>query len=393
MESPDRPHRPLIIESHESPSTLPAGAGESTTLTLQELYGRELAQRGYRSDPAQREVIGQLETLRARLLNARTGRRLARWLRNAPSDPATQGLYLWGSVGRGKTWLMDLFYDSVPNLPRQRAHFHHFMRDVHESLRQLNAQRDPLREVARQLADQGRLICLDELFVSDIADAMILGGLFEALLQLGVTLVITSNQPPAELYRDGLQRARFLPAIALLQQRLQVLCVGGTVDYRLRQMQRRPIYFAAQDPQTSVQLHALFEQLAGAHGDTACELTVQGRRLHALQRRGSVVWFRFTELCEAARSQNDYVELAQEFHTVLLSDVPLFSEPQQDDAARRFIALVDELYDQGVKLVMSAAAPPTALYRAERLRLEFQRTASRLVEMQSEAYLARAHGR
>lgn len=301
-------------------------------------------------------------------------------------------MYLWGAVGRGKTWLMDLFYESVPGRAR-RLHFHHFMRDVHAGLRRLRGRIDPLPRMARVLAAETQVLCLDELFVSDIADAMILGGLFEALLDNGVALVMTSNVPPHLLYQDGLQRARFLPAIALLERELTVLCVAGGTDYRLRQLQRRPIYLRSDEPGAAEQMRALFEQLAGDHGETATELQVQGRRLRALQRRGAVVWFSFATLCEGPRSQDDYVELAQEFHTVLLSDVPVLSAPSQDNAARRFIALIDEFYDQGVKVVLSAAAAPAQLYRGERLRMEFNRTASRLVEMQGEPYLARPHGR
>jgi len=302
------------------------------------------------------------------------------------------GLYLWGAVGRGKTWLMDLFYASLPGEAR-RLHFHHFMREVHDSLGRLRNRRDPLPLVARALAARGAVLCLDELFVADIADAMILGGLFEALLRVGVTLVITSNTAPDELYRDGLQRERFLPAIALLQHELHVLELDGAVDYRLRQLQRRPIYLPSQSPDTPARLAALFEALADRKAESQRELVIQGRPLHALRRSGGLAWFSFATLCEGARSQNDYVELAADFHTLLLSEVPVFAEPQQDDAARRLIALVDELYDQGVKLIVSAAAAPGMLYRGEQLREPFQRTASRLTEMQSEAYLARPHGR
>jgi cell division protein ZapE len=301
-------------------------------------------------------------------------------------------VYLWGDVGRGKTWLMDLFYESLPGRAR-RLHFHHFMRDVHASLRRLRGRIDPLPRIARALAATTQVLCLDELYVSDIADAMILGALFAALLESDVALVITSNVPPTLLYRDGLQRARFLPAIRLLERDLEVLCVEGGTDYRLRQLQRRPIYIRSDEPDAAARMHALFGQLASGHGETDTELAVQGRRLRALQRRGAVVWFSFATLCEGARSQGDYVELAQEFHTVLLSDVPVFAQPTQDNAARRFIALIDEFYDQGVKVVLSAAAAPAQLYRGERLRMEFQRTASRLVEMQGEPYLARPHGR
>lgn len=347
-------------------------------------------------DLAQAAAIERLEELRARLARARAAGVLARWLQHVSSAPtsdkrAPRGLYLWGAVGRGKTWLMDLFYDSLPKGSAQRSHFHHFMRDVHQALHQLRARRAPLEIVARQLAARGRVLCLDELYVSDIADAMILGILFEALLESGMTLVITSNVPPQQLYHDGLQRSRFLPAITLLERELEVLCVDGGIDYRLRHLQRQPIYLDSRAADTSAQMQRLFDELAGAHGEHTTELQIQGRKLRARQRRGQVVWFSFPVLCDGPRSQHDYIELAQEFRTILLSDVPVFSLPQQDNAARRFIALVDELYDQGVKLVLSAPAPPAELYTGERLQADFRRTASRLVEMQSEVYLALAH--
>jgi cell division protein ZapE len=265
------------------------------------------------------------------------------------------------------------------------------MRDVHHLLRQLRGRRDPLAAVARRVASGTRVLCLDELYVSDIADAMILGQLFEQLLRHGSALVITSNLPPSELYRDGLQRSRFLPAIALLERELDVVPVDGGVDYRLRQLQRRPLYFDSRAADTTEQLRRLMQELAGAHSDSVTELLLQGRKLRALERRGGVIWFSFATLCEGPRHQDDYAELAQEFHTVLLSDVPVFDSPQQDNAARRFIALVDELYDQSVKLVLSAAAQPLELYRGATLQLEFRRASSRLIEMQSAAYLARAH--
>ncbi len=364
--------------------------------SLRDSYARELRSHGYQSDSAQIAAIERLDVLRAQLLAQPSPGVLVRWLRRlhpvAVPARAPGGLYLWGAVGRGKTWLMDLFYDSLVERTRQRSHFHHFMRDVHAALRQQHSRRAPLELVARQLAARASVLCLDELYVSDIADAMILGTLFEALLGLGTTLVITSNVPPAQLYRDGLQRSRFLPAIALLERELEVFCLDGGIDYRLRHLQRRPIYLDSSQPDTPAQLRRLFDEIAGEHGE-GTELQVQGRRLRTVQRRGPVVWFAFAVLCEGPRSQNDYVDLAQEFHTVLLSDVPVLRLPQQDDAARRFIALIDELYDQNVKLIVSAAAPPEQLYRGERLQLEFRRTASRLVEMQSESYLGRAHRR
>jgi cell division protein ZapE len=365
-------------------------------LDLIERYQRERSALGYQVDAAQEAAIGRLQALRARWLAQRSAgpwSRLRRRLWAGAPDEArpgdTRGLYLWGGVGRGKTWMVDLFYASLPSGKRRRAHFHQFMRSVHEQLRLIGARPDPLQLLAQRIARHTRLLCLDELYVSDIVDAMLLGALFEALLRSGVWLVITSNLPPQELYCGGLQRERFLPAIALLERDLEVLHVDGGVDYRLRQLQRRPIYLDSRAADSSAQLQALFDALAGEHGDSATELRIGGRRLRALRRRGDVVWFSFATLCQGARSPADYVDIAHEFHTVVLSDVPVFTEPQQDDEARRFIALIDELYDQGVKLALSAAAPPAELYRGERLQLEFRRTASRLIEMQTESYLAR----
>ncbi len=364
-----------------------------TALNLRQRYERELAARGYTADAAQSAAIEQLEALRSRLLQEnRRGlwRRLRQQLApQCDAVRATRGVYLWGGVGRGKTWLMDLFYDSLPIRARRRSHFHHFMRDMHEQLRQIGARREPLQLLARRIARHTRVLCLDELYVNDIVDAMLLGGLCQALLRYDVVLVITSNVPPGELYRDGLQRSRFLPAVALLERELEVLAVDGAVDYRLRRLQRRPIYLDSQATDSGAQLQALFDELAGDHGESGVELRISGRRLRALRRRGDVIWFSFATLCEEARGPNDYADIAREFSTVLLSDVPAFTAEQQDNAARRFIALIDEFYDQGVKLVLSAAAAPAQLYRGGLLQFEFRRTASRLIEMQTEIYLAR----
>jgi len=362
-------------------------------MNVAELYRSELARHGFQPDRAQQQAVARLDALRTQL-QAPPAAGLARLLRRpARAGNAAGGLYVWGGVGRGKTWLMDLFYQSLDFPQRTRSHFHHFMRDIHAQLRELRQQRDPVQHAARALATRFRVICLDELYVSDIADAMILGNLFEGLLQAGCTMVVTSNCAPRELYRDGLQRARFLPAIALLESRLEVHELAGGTDYRLRALKRAPIYLTALPPAVARErMAALFRQLAGEHADHQAELRIAGRPLAAWRRSSDVVWFGFEALCEGARSQNDYVDIAEEFHTVFVSDVPRFGAVN-DDAARRFIALVDEFYDQGVKLVISAAAAPTELYGGERLRFEFERTASRLIEMQSEAYLARAHHR
>jgi cell division protein ZapE len=264
------------------------------------------------------------------------------------------------------------------------------MRAVQAELPLLRARREPLDAVAKALAAQWRVLCLDELYVSDIADAMILGKLFEALLRHGMLLVITSNQPPGGLYENGLQRERFLPAVALLERSLEIIALDGAVDYRLRRMQRAPIYLDSAAPDSAAQLQRLFAELAGGPPQRDPQLQLLGQIVPALGRRSDVVWFNYATLCEGPRSQQDYAELAREFRTLLLSEVPVFERPEQDDAARRFIGLIDELYEQGTKLVLSAAAAPAQLYRGERLRLEFRRAASRLVEMQSEAYLGRA---
>jgi cell division protein ZapE len=363
--------------------------------SLRERYERERAARGYVEDSAQSAVVARLDELRSRLIEESQGglgarvRQLMRARRTQPGR--THGIYLWGGVGRGKTWLMDMFYASLPFDARRRVHFHHFMRDIHAQLRRLAGHSDPLEPLARELSRAVRVLCLDELFVSDIADAMLLGGLFGALLERGVILLVTSNVPPDDLYRDGLQRSRFLPAIALLKQQLEVIAMDGGVDYRLRQLQRQPIYLDSRRTDADAGLSRWFDDLAPEQGDSETQLEVCGRLVPARRRRGDVVWFGFDTLCEGPRSQNDYLELAREFHTVLVSDIPVFDSPERDNAARRFIALVDEFYDQGVKLIVTAAADPAGLYRSERLSFEFRRTASRLIEMQTETYLGRPH--
>ncbi len=367
---------------------------EPAPLGLPELYARELAARAWQGDDAQRAALTRLEQLRAELgaLRLRLGPlgRLRRRLWPRASGATPRGIYLWGGVGRGKTWLMDLFFEAAGRGARRRQHFHQLMREVHAGLGAIQRREQPVRIVARRMARRASLWCLDELQVSDIADAMLLGALFEELFRQGVTLVITSNVPPSGLYRDGLQRARFLPAIALLEQHLDVLEVDAGADYRLRQLRQAPIYLLSSEAASAARLVSLYTQFAGAHAERSRHFSINGRVLTAQRRAGDVVWFRFATLCETARSASDYAELADRFHTVFVADIPVLDE-SSDNAARRLISLVDEFYDRGVKLVVSAAASPEGLYRGERLAFEFRRTASRLVEMQSEIYLARAH--
>ena len=315
----------------------------------------------------------------------------------APFETAPKpqrGLYLWGSVGRGKTLLMDLFYETLQRphaVPTaERSHFYRFMRQVHAELRKAKRRTQPLEVVAERLAKRAQVICLDELFVADIADAMILGGLFDGLFRRGVTLVATSNQPPQDLYKDGLQRRRFLPAIDLLNTHVEVLHLDGGVDYRLRPLEQAPTYLDANRPETPQALRQRFAALAGGTSEGPDTLIIEGRPLHAVGLGPGMAWFEFAELCDGPRSQNDYIELARMYHTIFISNIPQFTDTDEN-AARRFIAAIDEFYDRGVKIVVSAQAPPAELYRGERLALEFQRAASRLVEMQTHRYLAGLH--
>jgi cell division protein ZapE len=299
-------------------------------------------------------------------------------------------LYLWGGVGRGKTWLMDLFFHSLPFKNKQRSHFHRFMQAVHDDLKRLKDQPDPLEIVAERIAKRTRILCFDELFVADIADAMLLGTLFDGLFRRGVTLVATSNVPPDGLYRDGLQRARFLPAIGLLQQHTEALHVDGGTDHRLRLLEHAVTWLDAKAPDTDARLRSLFEAIAGEAGQPDQTILIEHRKLHAKRQAGDVIWFDFRQVCDGPRGQADYVELARCYHTVFVSDVPLL-DAEHENQARRFIALVDEFYDRGVKLIVSAHAALTTLYSGSRLTFEFERTRSRLIEMQSQDYLARPH--
>ena len=347
------------------------------------------------ADPHQKEALDALERLRSELHERQPSKSgidcLRGWWSNTQRNRVSpKGVYLWGGVGRGKTWLMDLFVDSLGETPNIRAHFHRFMQSIHTELKAHKQKTDPLAVVAESISRQARVICLDELYVSDIADAMLLGGLFEHLLRRGTTLVFTSNLPPAGLYRDGLQRQRFLPAIALLERHCKLICIDGKVDYRLRHLVRRPVYLSSGAADSREALHAFFTDLSNSEAQYDVSLQVEGRDIHCLALAETIAWFDFADLCKGARSQNDYVSLAKEFQTILLSDVPIL-ETEDDNAARRFIALVDEFYDRRVNLIISAAAEPARLYRGERLRFEFERTVSRLIEMQSEAYLASEH--
>jgi cell division protein ZapE len=305
------------------------------------------------------------------------------------STKAPKGIYLWGGVGRGKTWLMDLFFDSLPIAGKQRIHFHRFMAKVHEALRASDSEQDPLKDIARQWADRCRLLCFDEFFVSDIADAMLLAGLFEELFERGTVLVATSNLHPDGLYRDGLQRARFLPAIDTIKSHTRVFHLRGDTDFRLRILERSEIYHHPLDKASDETLSGSFDNMA-AGCEIDPELEINGRTFYARKRADGLIWFSFHELCGKPRGAIDYIEISRAFNTVFISGLPVMGEANSDDA-RRFINLVDEFYDRNVKLLISAEAPMDAIYSGERLAFEFQRTRSRLQEMQSHEYLARPH--
>lgn len=364
----------------------PAGAG-----TPGQLYAHGVASERWEDDAAQRAALVELDRVHGELLAAEERAGDAGWWRLRRQKPAgVRGLYLWGDVGRGKTFLADLLFQSLPFERKLRLHFHRFMGRVHAELRKRDGRSDPLRDVATHFAAQARVLCLDEFFVTDIGDAMILAGLLQHLFAHGTTLVTTSNIEPAQLYRDGLQRARFLPAITLLERHCAVVQLPAAQDYRLRELSRAGVYFTPLDAVAERALEACFGHIAPGARRPEREIEVNGRAIAVKRRAEGVIWFDFAALCEGPRSVADYIELAQSFNTVLISGVPRFS-PQMEDAARRFINLVDEFYDHGVNLVLSAATPVTQLYAGERLRAEFARAQSRLIEMQNTEYLGRAH--
>ncbi len=361
-----------------------------STLSPQKKYQLKIEAGEFLQDDAQAQVIRALDDLHARILAQpdTSGGWLSRFRRRTPEP--VRGLYVWGGVGRGKTMLMDLFYDCLPEERRLRMHFHRFMRRVHQELTQLVGTANPLKEVAAGFARDTDVLCFDEFFVSDIGDAMILAELLEALFERGVTLVATSNVEPKHLYENGLQRRRFLPAIDLLYAHTDVLHMDAGTDFRLRALEQAEIYHSPLDAAAEENLTTSFHALAPDTPEADVKLQVEGREIAARMVADDVVWFEFAELCEGPRSQNDYIELALVYHAVLLSNVPVLTTAKED-AARRFISLVDEFYDHGVKLIISAAAPITEIYQGERLRFEFERTQSRLLEMQSHDYLAGSH--
>lgn len=353
-------------------------------MNVTEYYEQALQERGYTSDDAQRAAVARLQrcyddwaAYKGRRTNA------LKRLVNRPALP--KGVYMWGGVGRGKSFLMDSFFTVVPLTRKTRLHFHEFMREVHRELETLKGRADPLDELATRIAKRFRLICFDEFHVSDVADAMMLHRLLDPLFARGVQFVMTSNYPPDALYPDGLHRDRLLPAIALIKEKLDVINVDAGIDYRRRTLSQVKAYHVPADAAADKAMRDAFQKLAGVP-DESPVLHIEKRELKAQRHAGAVVWFNFATLCGGPRSQNDYLELAARFHTIFLSDVPQMP-PRMASEARRFTWLIDVLYDHRVKLIMSAAVPPESLYLEGPMANEFARTVSRITEMQSEEYL------
>ncbi|KLJ00608.1 cell division protein ZapE [Luteimonas sp. FCS-9] len=387
-----------------------------------ERYAAGVARGDWQHDPAQQPALVELDRLH-RALHAPPPRRglLGRLFGGDRDVDGPPGLYLWGGVGRGKTFMIDLFHDGLalrtlkgdahaddpaPAAPRdparspevdphlggkRRTHFHRFMREVHAALRTHAGERDPLAAIVRGWRDAGlRVLVLDEFFVSDIGDAMLLARLLERMVADGIVLVTSSNAAPRDLYKDGLQRARFLPAIDLIEQHCHVVYLESDTDYRMRALTRSPVYRAPLDPGSDAWLDTRWHELGGDDGHRDAGIELDGRRIPVRARCTGMAWFDFDALCEGPRGASDYIQIATEFHTVLLGCIPTM-DARRDDAARRFVTLIDELYDRSVNLVCTADAEPPLLYAGERLSAAFERTASRLIEMRSAEYLLREH--
>jgi len=360
-------------------------------LKIREAYEESLQREGHTEDPAQLDAIARFEDLQVRVASQRPrkGGLRTMFFRGEPRE-TVRGIYLLGGVGRGKTFLMDLFFESLDVKEKRRVHFHRMMHEVHDRLKTLSFVENPLDKVAAGIAQDTHVLCFDEFFVSDIGDAMILAGLLDGLFKRGVTLVTTSNSRPDDLYKDGLQRQRFLPAIELLNEYTDVVNMDGGTDYRLRILQKAGTYLFPDNAAAAERLDYFFDESASIQIEADANLEINGRDILARRRAKGVAWFRFSDICDGPRSQADYIEIARWYPSVIISGVPQF-DTTRDDQARRFISLVDEFYDRRVKLILSADVDVRNLYTGTRLSFEFDRTVSRLIVMQSTEYLALPH--
>lgn len=361
-------------------------------MTPKQKYQLDLQRPDFQFDAAQQHAVEQLQRLFDDFVNRSTQKAslFSKLLGKKTAVTPLKGLYFWGGVGRGKTYLVDTFYECLPTERKMRVHFHRFMHKVHDELKVLAGESDPLEKVADHFKRDVDIICFDEFFVSDITDAMILGTLMQALFARGITLVATSNIEPDGLYRNGLQRARFLPAIALIKQHTDIVNVDSGIDYRLRTLQQAEIYHSPLDATAEQNLQQYFMALSVDPRQQDGNIEIANRKLQFIREADGIIWFEFRELCETMRSQYDYMELSKIYHTLLLSNVKQMGQGN-DDVARRFIALVDEFYERKVKLIISAEVPMEQLYTQGILSFEFRRCLSRLQEMQSQDYLALAH--
>ncbi|WP_010605924.1 cell division protein ZapE [Pseudoalteromonas maricaloris] len=360
-------------------------------MTPWEKYQQDLQRDDFQYDSAQENAVKHLQRLYDDLINQPPVKQnfFSRLFGKA-EPPKVKGLYFWGGVGRGKTYLVDTFYDALPTERKMRVHFHRFMHRVHAELKKLNEVKNPLESIADTFKSETDIICFDEFFVQDITDAMLLGGLMQALFARGIVLVATSNIVPDDLYKNGLQRARFLPAIELVKVNTEVVNVDSGIDYRLRTLEQAEIFHSPLDKQADENLFDYFNKLSPEPGKAEQAIEIEGRMIQTRIVSDCIVMFDFPALCETARSQVDYMEISRLYNTVILSNVKQMGQ-QNDDAARRFIALVDEFYERNVTLIISAAAPITELYTEGTLNFEFKRCISRLQEMQSHEYLAKEH--
>jgi cell division protein ZapE len=368
-------------------------------------YAAAIAAGRIGSDDAQRAVVEKLAQLETRIVEYRLARKSSSlgWLFGSRKNgqSALKGLYIFGEVGRGKTMLMDFFFEASPVVRKRRAHFHEFMLDVHERIYALRQQiklgehggEDPIKLVADQLFEEAWLLCFDEFHVTDIADAMILGRLFAQLFEHGVVVVATSNVAPADLYKDGLNRALFVPFIQMLEQHMDVVRLDARTDFRLEKLAGKPVWYAPADKAADAALDDAWQRLTGGHLGAPQNLALKGRSIRVPRAFMGVARFSFHGLCEQPLGAADYLRIAREYHTVILDNIPVMKFDNRN-AAKRFIILIDTFYDQNVKLIASAAAEPDLLYQADDgfEVQEFKRTASRLIEMRSEGYLARPHG-
>ena len=361
-------------------------------MTLASVYKSKIESEHFDADPAQEAVVQDLNHLIQELTSQHTAKSSLKYkFKKATGfNKPVKGIYLWGGVGRGKTWLMDMFYMALPFDGKRRLHFHHFMQAVHDELGLLKGHTNPLILVARNFAKNNSVLCLDEFHVSDITDAMLLYGLLDELFKCGITLVLTSNQHPDDLYKNGLQRDRFLPAIDFIKHNTRLINIDGQTDHRLRLLEKADVWYTPLSDDNNHRLTRRFNQLAPSNGELNQSVQINHRTLQSKMIADDVIWFEFEMLCSSPRATSDYIEIAKCFHTVFISDIPQMNE-SQDDKARRFINMIDEFYDRNVKLIVSSEVEPAILYSGSQLEFEFLRTSSRLEEMRSHNYLSKAH--